>query len=94
MAVRVRVPPWAPIKKKTTMEIPNEIEQALIRYRDYKIKTGSFLNAVLSNDLLHACETADIFNRHSLYEVMRWIVTNMPSGSYGSPEAVKDWLSK
>ena len=69
-----------------------EIEKALDRYVNHHIRTGSFLEAVLSNDLFGACRKADFFNCDRIFTIAHYIYNNLPPESYGSPEAVKNWL--
>lgn len=54
---------------------------------------GSFLTAVLSNDLLEACRRADERNRVALYWIVGWLHDNAPALSWGSAETVSNWLA-
>lgn len=69
------------------------IEDSLNRYRDHRIPPGSFLRAVLCNDLLEACQRADAINRHHIFEIVRLVYNTLPIGAYGSPERYDDWIS-
>ena len=73
--------------------IPERMQDALIRYYEKRIEPGHFLTAVLENDLMEALGRADVENRHSLHAYCMWLYNQTPSGSYGSPEAVKRWLA-
>lgn len=70
----------------------DDIINSLIRYREHHIPTGSFLQHVLSNDLLAAMASADRVNRQRIHLIVEWITGNLPRESYGSPGAVSFWL--
>ena len=79
---------------KTIPGIPQHMTGALYRYVEHGIGPGSFLTAVLCNDLKQAIQCADIKNIQCLKEwaqVMTWCV---PAECQGSAELVKDWLLK
>lgn len=67
---------------------------ALLRYRDHHIETGGFLRAVLENDCENAVFRADQFGLQALPSILHGIKQLLPYGSYGSPEAVKNWLAQ
>lgn len=69
-----------------------DTKAAIDRYVDGRIPTGSFLRAVLENNLMEAMGRADIGNRHSLFEICEYIYNNIPLICHGSPERVKNWL--
>ena len=71
-----------------------EIEDALERYKHYRIRTGGFLNAVLENDLEQACVKADCINRNRLFEIVSYVANYLPPEAWGSPEKVRKWLSE
>lgn len=66
--------------------------EGLERYVRYRIPTGSFLHAVLTNDLMEAMAKADEENREDIYEICQYIYNNLPITCYGSPKAVSEWL--
>lgn len=65
----------------------------LKRYIENRIPPGSFLLAVLSNDLREACGRADDNNRRLIFETVAWLYNEFPCNAWGSKEAVHDWLS-
>lgn len=69
------------------------IAGGLARYVNHRIPTGSFLNAVLSNDLNMACRLADTYNRERLWFVWDVCRQGVPEEAWGSPEAVRKWLN-
>ena len=65
---------------------------ALKRYRDEHCPTGSFVRAVLENNLMEAIGQADEENRRDIVEICRFLYWDMPSICHGSPERVEAWL--
>jgi hypothetical protein len=61
------------------------------RYVGCHIQTGSFLRAVLENDLREACARY-IGTHFMLADLVAYIELNVPEESWGSPEKVKAWL--
>ena len=72
--------------------LPGHMRGAMKRYIENRIPPGSFLTAVLSNDLMEACGRADDINRHALFDYCTWLFNYAPRGCYGSPQAVAAWL--
>jgi hypothetical protein len=65
------------------------------RYVDNHIETGSFLRAVLENDLRGACaRAADIGTRWALFELVTYLEASIPPECWGSPERVQQWISQ
>lgn len=61
-------------------------------YFQHGIEPGSFLTAVLSNDLRGAAKRADGRNQRLLFEHVRWLYNEAPNGSWGSAENFKRWV--
>lgn len=74
--------------------ISHELIAGLQRYRDDHIPTGSFLRAVLENDLKEACSRADHTNQPQLFNIVQYIYDELPSNIWGSKEAVEAHLTK
>ena len=75
--------------------LPDYMVGGLVRYFNNRIPPGSFLTAILSNDLYEAAARADNTNQMYLSQYVMWLHNYAPgrhSGSWGSPEAVKEWL--
>ena len=70
-----------------------EIKASLDRYVNDKIPTGSFLEAVLSNNLVEAVGRADSNNIQRIPEIVKYIYNNLPSNCWGDSETVTKWLS-
>lgn len=74
--------------------VPEHTQAALERYFTHALEPGSFLMAVLTNDLYSAALRADSLNSTSLTEIVKWLWFEAPPGSFGSSEQVNDWLNK
>ncbi len=64
------------------------------RHVSHGVPTGSFLQAVLENNLMEAIGRADDDNRQDLYEICDYIYNEIPSTCHGSPQKVKDWQAQ
>lgn len=64
----------------------------LHEYFRYKIQPGSFLYAVLCNDLKAACLCADETNRHHIYDIVNLLCREAPTIAWGSASKVDEWL--
>ncbi len=62
-------------------------------YVSHGAPPGSFLEAVISNDLKEAVAIADEKNRQRLPGLVVYIVNCTPSGCQGSPEIYKAWMA-
>jgi hypothetical protein len=65
---------------------------AMERYLEHGIMPGHFGEALLCNDFMEMCRRADENNQQAFFEWGRWLYNYAPSGSYGSPEAVRDYV--
>ena len=75
--------------------IPAHLLAGLDRYIRDRLPTGSFLTAVLNNDLSDAYNHAgDIPTIEALPALVRYLHSCLPAPAYGSPEKVKAWLAE
>jgi hypothetical protein len=74
--------------------IPDYMIGGLCRYIENGIEPGSFLSAVLCNDLRAACECADDTNRHRLFEYVQFLYSYAPASCWGSQERFEKWLDE
>lgn len=74
--------------------IPEHMRGGMKRYFEDRILPGSFLTAVLSNNLKMAVLKADDINIHRLPDYVRWLYWEAPATAWGSPERVRIWISK
>ena len=82
-----------PIDYAASDLIPEHMRAGMERYMEQGVPPGHFLTALLSNDLMEAMGRADDINRESLHDYCRWLCNYAPAGSFGSPEAVKEWIN-
>lgn len=72
--------------------IPRAIKASIDLYIDTGYPTGSFLYAVLTNDLFEACGRADMVNGHELHDICKYIYNCAPSSCHGTKEKVEAWM--
>jgi hypothetical protein len=75
-------------------KIPEHCREGLKEYLVGGIPVGSFLRAVICNDLADACGRADDINRHHLFNYVQFLYQYAPSPAWGSPEAYNDWVER
>jgi len=81
-------------KKRIEQELPVHMVESLERYVQHHIAPGSFLEAVICNDLRNALTKADPINRKLLVYYVWWLENAAPAESYGSLKAYHQWLEK
>lgn len=74
--------------------IPGHMRQGIKDYILHGYPPGGFLTALLRNDFMSAAGKADSENAAALIGWARFLYNHVPSGSYGSPEAVERWCVK
>ena len=76
--------------------IPEHMRRGVRLYFEERLRPGGFLIALLSGDLFEALATADPQNREALHGYAMWLWNEAPGGriAWGSPEAVRRWLSR
>jgi hypothetical protein len=72
--------------------IPMHTRGALERYVVNGYEPGSFLMAVLTNDLMGAVGRADDMNRYALFDICLWLYNEAPSNCHGSFETVVEYI--
>jgi hypothetical protein len=72
---------------------PPHMKEGLSAYLYHGRPPGGFLSAVLQNDLRRAAIQADEHNRLALAGYGQ-ILNAMPEGSWGSGQAVKQWIKR
>lgn len=68
------------------------MDGALRRYLEHGIAPGSFMVALLSNNLKEAVGRADSMNRLKIVEWVEWLTQYAPSAAWGSEERVRAWV--
>ena len=83
------------MKSQTIYEnAPIEVAGSLERYIEYGCHPGSFLTAVLENNLFEAFARADYVNQHNMFNIVSWIYNNAPITCHGSKEIVIEHIAK
>ena len=70
-----------------------DIKASIDRYAKEGCPTDDFLKAVLENKLTESFAKADDDNIKDMFEIVNYCYWNIPSISWGSPQAVKDWIN-
>ena len=80
--------------KLGALTIPAHTVKALDEYFLKGYQPGGFLTSILTNNLYGAVNSADHANKHVIYELVKWLVTEakVPTSSWGCEENVKDWV--
>lgn len=89
-------PTVAEVSYRTAMlkaGVPEHIHDALVLYLVHRVRTGSFLRAVLENNLKEAVARADEVSGRHLVEIVRFLYTCAPHPCWGNQEAVDRWLA-
>ena len=74
--------------------IPDYMAESLVtRYIGAHIPEGSFLAAILCNDLMEACRRADATNQRLLFNYCDFLYNYAPPACYGSPEKYAAWIN-
>jgi hypothetical protein len=80
------------LKHKEHNLIPEYTMNALNLYVEHGIVPGSFLCAVLENNLVRAVGRADRENLAALPDIVKYIYNELPSTCWGSPARVNEYL--
>lgn len=73
---------------------PDHLVEALQRYIHEGIPTGSFLHAVLANNLMQAYQCADLENVTAMPHIVAYVYNHTPAMCHGSEERVARWLAE
>lgn len=73
--------------------IPEHMVEGLDLYINHGIEPGSFLMAVLCNDLMESCARADHVNIHALPAFCGYLYNHAPPQCYGSRQKVQAWIT-
>lgn len=71
--------------------IPPATLETLQNWAKHGLEPGSFVMAVLENNLIEAVSRGDRFNLMALLEICAYVYNEMPVDSYGSPSIVREW---
>lgn len=71
--------------------LPPHTEATLKNYFIRGWEPGGFVSSMLAMDMERALYTADVVNRHHLYDIGSWILEFAPPYSWGNYELIEDW---
>lgn len=74
--------------------IPALTMGSINRYVNEGLSPGSFVTAVLCNDLFNAVGTADEENLVVLPEIVRYVYNELPSSAWGNLNKMNAWMKK
>lgn len=74
--------------------IPDYMMDGLRAYIEHGIEPGSFLSAVISNDLREAISCADDTNIRNLPAYVAYLYNEAPSPCWGSAEKMQAWAAR
>ena len=73
---------------------PEQMQHGLKMYLEHGIEPGSFLTAVLKNDLMRAMGQPDHIMQYRIFELCSWLYNYAPGGSYGSERNFQNWITE
>jgi hypothetical protein len=92
-ALLPNAPRWYTIPKEVLRDLPEAMHDAVLMYVERgRLSAGSFLSAVVRNDLLDAVRRADPINVLRLKEWATFFYLHVPAGAWGSREKVDRWI--
>ena len=74
-------------------ELPIHTCEAIENYLLYGMRPGGFVEALLANDVHRAVFNGDQVNKHCIWQITYWLVTNAPAQARGSYEQIDNWCS-
>jgi hypothetical protein len=72
--------------------LPSHMREAAQLYIEHGVEPGSFLRAVLENNLCEAASRADATNLIFLHDYAWWLYNDIPASAWGSPAKVSAWI--
>ncbi len=72
--------------------IPEVTQHGLMMYVKYGIAPGSFLTAVLTNNLFEAYHFADDVHINSMSALVKFIYNKLPNDCYGTVDKVSEFI--
>lgn len=75
-------------------EVPEHLHEGFVMYLMHRVRPGSFLTAVLENDLNQAVANADPTSGRMLREVVGFLRGWAPHNAWGSAEIVEAWVKR
>jgi hypothetical protein len=73
--------------------VPSHLRGGIERWVMLGVEPGSFLTAVLSNDLMRAVRAADRNSWEALPALIGWLTAEAPPECWGSPSRMEYWAT-
>ena len=73
--------------------IPEHMREGVRGYIEHGGKPGSFLNAILCNNLVCAARFADDINKRFLFQWALLLYNDIPRPAWGDQETVNKWIA-
>ena len=73
-------------------KLPEHIQASVRRYIEEGSPVGSFLSAVISNNLTEAFDCADDINEAHMKEIVGFFYYEAPAHCWGSPGKMSQWI--
>jgi len=74
--------------------LPGYMVAGVYKYLEHRIAPGSFLSAVIKNDLVGAISRADDQNRNAIRYWAGLLYNEFPQDAWGSEEKFQKWLKE
>ena len=74
--------------------IPERAKETIDLYVEHGCEPGSFIYAVLTNNLIGAIGRADEHNLANIRSICQYVYNDITSECWGSEEKVKAWMEK
>lgn len=74
--------------------LPEGLRFGMKMYIENHVRTGGFLRAVLSNNLVESFARADENNKAKLFDIVSWVYNEAPGACWGSEATVEAWLNE
>lgn len=71
--------------------IPIHMREGLYEYVNNGRRVGSFLEAVITNNLRETCYQADVVNRHVISDYVTFLNSYAPMACWGSAKKYHEW---
>ena len=72
--------------------VPEGLMEGLHNYATFGLPPGSFLSAVICNDLVEACGRGDPESLRNLPAIVAWLYNEAPAECWGSREKMDAWI--
>lgn len=74
--------------------LPEGLRAGVQRWVEEGIQPGSFLSAVIANNLRESVVCADPDNRRRLAQIVAWFLYDCPAYAWGSPQKARKWAAQ